>query len=154
MASPKDLVLSSVGAALAIAALGYLAQATRTPLIMAPLAASALLVFVVPDNALAQPRNVIGGHVLSGAIGIGIDQALGTPVWVMAVAVGLAIAAMQATRTVHAPAATLPVLIMMSGEPRWSFLITPVLAGSIILVGCGVVFHRLIARRRYPASWF
>jgi CBS domain-containing membrane protein len=45
------------------------------PLLVAPIGASAVLVFAVPASPLAQPRAVIGGNVVSALVGITVAMA-------------------------------------------------------------------------------
>nr|WP_231571255.1 HPP family protein [Paenibacillus sp. VKM B-2647] len=135
------------------AALGSLGHVA---LLMAPFGATCVLAFALPDSPLAQPRNIVGGHALSTAIGLGTMAVCGTHAWSMALAVGLAIAAMQLTRTVHPPAGADPLLVMLSGA-GWSFLLAPVVAGSVLIVAIAYLYHRLAAgsstQRRYPQRW-
>lgn len=61
----------------------------------------------------------------------------------------LAIAVMQLTRTVHPPAGGDPLVVILAGA-GWSFLILPVLAGTVLLVAAAIAYHRLISLRAYP----
>jgi CBS-domain-containing membrane protein len=90
--------------------------------------------------------------VLTAFIGLVFLEAFGADWWSMGGAVATAIAAMQVTRTVHPPAGANPLLIMVLGA-SWDFLFIPVLAGSMILAACAVVFNNLAENRRYPLYW-
>jgi CBS-domain-containing membrane protein len=147
-----QILWSWIGAALGIGIVAALAAATGTPLLMAPFGATCVLVFGLPDSPLAQPRSIVGGHLLSSFVGLAFLHVLGSGPWSMALAVPTAIAAMQLTRTVHAPAGANPLLIIASGAD-WDFLITPVLAGSLLLVATAAVVNNLSGARRYPAYW-
>jgi CBS-domain-containing membrane protein len=147
-----QILWSWIGAAAGIGIVGALAIATEMPLLMAPFGATCVLVFGVPDSPLAQPRSIVGGHMLSAVIGLAFLQFLGAEPWSMALAVPTAIAAMQATRTVHAPAGANPLVIMMGGA-GWDFLLTPVLAGSLLLVATAAVVNNMSGLRRYPTYW-
>lgn len=70
----------------------------------------------------------------------------------IALAVGLAIAAMLLTRTTHAPAGADPLLVMLT-LPGWSFLLTPVLLGTLVIVAVAWVFHRVTGQATYPKYW-
>lgn len=131
----------SLGAAAAVLVSGTAAAAAGTPLLMAPFGASCVLLFALPYSPLAQPRNVIGGHAISAAIGLAIYHLFGSQLWAAALAVGLAVFGMILTRTVHPPAGANPLLIVLSGA-SWSYFVTPVLAGSLLLVVCACVYHR------------
>ncbi|MFC0212328.1 HPP family protein [Paenibacillus chartarius] len=125
---------------------------------MAPFGATCVLAFGLPDSPLAQPRNIVGGHLLSTAIGLLTLACFGSHPWSLALGVALAIAAMHLTRTVHPPAGADPLLVMLSGA-GWSFLLTPVLAGSVLIVAAAWLYHRLMpvssgsAPVRYPKGW-
>jgi CBS-domain-containing membrane protein len=69
----------------------------------------------------------------------------------MALAVGLAIAVMQWTKTVHPPAGADPLVVMLSGA-GWPFLLSPVLLGSLFVVTVAWAYHRL-SRTPYPRRW-
>jgi CBS-domain-containing membrane protein len=150
--APNHVLWSWVGGAVAIGLIAFLTTAVGRPILMAPLGASAVLAFGVPDSPLAQPRNIVGGHVLTAFIGLVFLEAFGADWWSMGGAVATAIAAMQVTRTVHPPAGANPLLIMVLGA-SWDFLFIPVLAGSMILAACAVVFNNLAENRRYPLYW-
>jgi CBS-domain-containing membrane protein len=145
--------LGGFAAVLLCASLGSL---SHIALLMAPFGATCVLAFTLPDSPLAQPRNIVGGHLLSTAIGLLTLAAFGSHAWSLAFAVGLAIAAMQLTRTVHPPAGADPLLVMLSGA-GWSFLLTPVLAGTVLIVAVAWLYHRLTRSssidRRYPKQW-
>ena len=124
----------------------------KVPLLMAPFGATCVLAFGVSESPLAQPRNIIGGHLLSTFIGLVCLQLFGQHWWVMAIAVATSIAGMQFTRTVHPPAGADPLVVILSSS-SWNFLLTPVLLGSIALVLCAVLFNNLISDRSYPKYW-
>lgn len=152
--SAKDIWLSGGGGAIAIALAAGLSTATGHLLLMAPLGASCFLMFVVPDNPVAQPRNVIGGHLVSALVGMAVITVCGSAWWAMGLGVGLAIVAMRLTQTPHPPAASDPLLLMLTpfGAPGWGFVLTPVLAGALLVVAVAVVFNRLRGVP-YPRRW-
>ena len=78
---------------------------------------------------------------------------LGAHWWSVALAVGTAIAVMQLTRTVHPPAGSNPVIVMLTA-PGWDFLLTPTLIGAMILVLVAVIFNNLPKERAYPKYWY
>lgn len=136
-------VFAGIAAAVAIGILAYADVAQKQMiLVMAPFGASAVLVFGVPDSPLAQPKNVILGHLLTAFVGIVFTQYIGVNPMTMAIATGLGITGMLSTNTTHPPAGANPMLIMMAGQ-GWSFLITPVLVGSMAIVAVGMVHKKL-----------
>jgi CBS-domain-containing membrane protein len=144
---------SSFGAALGIGAVSYLAMATGWPLLTPSFGATGLIMAVIPDSAFAQPRNVIGGHLFSSITGLLCLQLLGSHWWSYMAAVGLAVLLMQLTRTVHPPAASNPLFILLQPRVEWGFLLMPVLASTVILIGTAWIYHNFIAKRSYPKHW-
>lgn len=148
----NHVVASAVGGAVAIGAVAFLTEVTGWPWLMAPFGASAVLVFGLPDSPLAQPRNVIGGHLLTTLVGLAFLTAFGASWWSAALAVAVAIAAMQLTRTVHPPAGANPLVVMALGA-SWEFLINPVLSGAVVIVLVAVLVNNATPKRSYPTYW-
>lgn len=135
-------------AAMGICAL--LAQWVGEPLLVAPLAASAVLVFAAHESPMAQPANVIGGHLLSTTTALAVAEVLPPSWWAMALAVGLAIALMTLTRLTHPPAGA-DALVVTALHPGWSYLLFPIASGAVLLVAAAVLVHRMVPTRRpYP----
>ncbi|WP_232491614.1 HPP family protein [Novosphingobium kaempferiae] len=121
-------------------------HAKALPFLVAPLGASAVLIFCVPASPLAQPWAVIGGDLLSGAIGLVIGHLLGDP-WLSAfVAVGLAIAVMALTRSLHPPGGASALLFALgatNAQPwDWTWML-PIAANVLLLCGVGWVYNNL-----------
>lgn len=148
----KQIVFSYLGSFIGIAALAYISVSTHYPLIAAPFGAAAVLLFAAPDSPLAQPRNCIVGNFLGGLVSLIMVHLFGSEPWVMALAVATAIKVMQLTKTLHPPGGAVALVGVMS-RAEWSFLFTPVLAGSVILVCCTFVFNNLMPGRSYPKHW-
>jgi CBS-domain-containing membrane protein len=148
----RHVVWSLLGGGLAIGLISALTIATAKPWLMAPFGASCVLAFGLPDSPLAQPRSIVGGHLLSALVGLVCLGLFGPQWWAMGLSVAGAIAVMQLTGTTHAPAGANPILVM-NGALGWSGLLTPVLAGSLVLVACAVLFNNLAAGRSYPRYW-
>ncbi|EGR4199719.1 HPP family protein [Vibrio cholerae] len=130
-------ILAGIVACLAIGMLSFLDSTMgNVVLLMAPFGATAVLVFGVPNSPLAQPKNVIFGHLITAFIGVIFTQYIGVSAISLAVATGLAVSAMLITKTTHPPAGANPLLIMLSGQ-GWSFLFTPVLLGAVVIVLVG-----------------
>lgn len=149
----RHVALSWLGGFLAIAAVAIATDISHLPLVLGSFGASCVLVFGFPESPFSQPRNVIGGHFLSSLIGLACLTLFGAHWWSMALAAGTAIAVMQLTRTVHPPAGSNPVIVMLSA-PAWNFLLTPTLLGAVILVIVALVFNNIPKERAYPKYWF
>ena len=111
-----------------------------------------VILFGLPESPLAQPRNIIMGHLLTTAIGLSVATLIGVTPWSMGLAVGLAVGLMLLTDTTHPPAGANPLVVMLAGE-QWDFLFMPVAAGAVLIVIFGVLYHRLISGHHYPKRW-
>jgi CBS-domain-containing membrane protein len=131
----------ALGAGLAIAAMEALAAVAQEPVARVPFVTSIVLVLALPDSPAAQPRALIGGHILSCLVGWICLTALGQGETASAIAVGLATVAMIGTGMLHPPAGLDAFLIAAHGLPtRWIF--SPVLIGTVMLA----VYARLWAQ--------
>src|SRR6266480_146351 len=144
--------VAGVGAALAIGGMEWFSLASHYPLVMVPFATSIVLVIGSPEAKPAQPRALIGGHIVAALVGLIMLQLTGPQAWAAAAAVGLAILAMYVTGTFHPPAGINPLLVVSNSLP-WSFLFAPVLAGAVLLTAFAYVWHRWIRRRPWPQRW-
>lgn len=145
-------VIAAAGGGAGITLMLALADAMHYPWGFVPFATSIVLVLGSPGAPQAQPRNIVGGHVLSALAGLIACAVLGYTTWSAALGVAVAIAAMQATRTFHPPAGISPVVIA-SAHAGWGFLLVPVLAGVLILVAYAWIFHRLTQPVPWPRHW-
>jgi CBS-domain-containing membrane protein len=144
--------VAGLGAAIAIGAMEFFSLAAHYPLAVIPFATSIVLVIGSPEAEPAQPRALIGGHVVATLVGLVVLQLTGPHVWSAAAAVGLAVLAMYVTGTFHPPAGINPLLVV-SNSLSWSFLIAPVLAGAVLLTAFAYVWHRWIRRHPWPRHW-
>ncbi len=145
----KRIISSSLGATLGIACLAYLSSAAGIAFLLPPFGATCFIAFVIPDSAFARPRNIIGGHLCSSAIGLLYFYWVGPGPLSYALATGCALAAMQLLRIQHPPAAANPLLILLQNTVTFDFLLMPVLSGSIVLALFAKLFHKTIAAHRY-----
>lgn len=147
------LTAGALGGALAIGAMLWFSAFSAFPLAAIPFATSIVLVMGSPEAAPAQPRALIGGHLVSTIVGLLALQVAGQQSWAAAVAVGLAMLAMHATRTFHPPAGINPLLVVMMGMP-WSFLLVPVAAGACMLAALAFAWHNIGGLRPWPQRWW
>ncbi|NQX60687.1 HPP family protein [Paenibacillus qinlingensis] len=146
-------LIPGIGGFLAILLCSLLGDLASVSLLMAPFGASCVIAFALPQSPLAQPRSLIGGHVLSTLVGLCALTAFGVHAWSLALAVGAAITLMQLTRTLHPPAGADPLLVMLTGA-GWSFLLTPVLLGAALIVLVAYGYHRATRVHHYPTQWW
>ncbi|WP_443083966.1 HPP family protein [Verrucosispora sp. WMMA2121] len=148
---PRTAVLAGVGGTLGIGAVGSIALLFGTPLLIAPLGSTCMMIFGAPHAPFAHPRNVLGGHTICTLVGLLGVRVLGNAPWTIAAAVGLAMALMGLTRSFHPPAGGDTVLVMLA-QPGWLFLFVPVLLGCVILLGIAMAFHNAHSAGSYPVS--
>ncbi len=148
----KAGAVAGVGAALAIGVMELLSAGLNYPLAVIPFATSIVLVIGSPDAVPAQPRALIGGHLVATLVGLMVLHAAGPQAWAAAAAVGLAVLAMFITRTFHPPAGINPLLVVSANLP-WTFVIAPVLAGALLLTAFAFVWHRWVRRESWPQHW-
>ncbi|MFN4143235.1 HPP family protein [Aestuariivirga sp.] len=125
----------------------------QLPLLVAPMGASAVLLFAVPASPLAQPWSIIGGNTVSALVGIAIAHLVPDKALAAALAVALAIGVMSALRCLHPPGGAASLLSVLGGPAaaswQFSFALVPVALNSVLLVLLGVLFHRF-SRHSYP----
>ncbi|MBC7314659.1 MAG: HPP family protein [Rhizobium sp.] len=157
-ATLTERLIGCLGALVATALTGFLCGLLlgpdpHLPLIVAPIGASAVLLFVVPASPLAQPWSIIGGNSLSALSGLVVAHFIHEPALAIGLAVSLAIAAMSLTRCLHPPGGAVAMMTVLGGQAiaDWGLLfpIVPVGLNSAILVTLGIVAHKL-SRRAYP----
>lgn len=151
--------MGGLGAVLGVAGAGFFARLltegaiSASPLLVAPIGASAVLVFAVPASPLAQPRPVIVGNVLSALVGVICALAVPHPLAAPALAVGLAIALMILTGCLHPPGGAMALtaaLMTEAGEPAGlGFALVPAGLCSVLLVLCAAAYGR-VSGRAYP----
>ncbi|RWC38383.1 MAG: HPP family protein [Mesorhizobium sp.] len=157
-ATLRERLLACIGATIGIALTGVISGLAmgggpHVALLVAPMGASAVLLFAVPSSPLAQPWSIIGGNSISALVGVMVALFVHDPVVASGLAVALAIAAMSFTRSLHPPGGAAALTAVLGGPAVLSFgflfPLVPVALNSTILVALGLVFHRL-SRRNYP----
>jgi CBS-domain-containing membrane protein len=149
----QTMIWRALGGATAILAMFFLAGFGQMPLMLVPFATSIVLVMGMPEAEPAQPRALVGGHLISAAVGIAVALVAGPSPWAAAIAVGVAMAAMQLTRTYHPPAGIDPLIVVNEHLP-WTFLFIPVAAGAVLLACFAFLWHNAARKRTYPQRWW
>lgn len=149
----RQVGITALGALAALLLIGLLSLWSGQVLIVAPLGASCVLLFGYPASPLAQPRNLVIGNALGALVGVLLQHGLGTSPQVLALAVALTILLGQQLRCLHPPAGGLAFLSVFLGV-TWSFLVCPVLVGSLLLVLLAWAFSRWVpGAMPYPRHW-
>jgi CBS domain-containing membrane protein len=117
--------------------------------------ASAVLVYGATNSPLAQPRNLVGGHVISAIVGVTIHKLIPGEVWLSsALAVSTAIVMMQITKTVHPPGGATALIANIGSEKikalGFMYVLSPVFTGVIILLIVALIFNNIPKNRYYP----
>ena len=130
-----------------------LGPAANIPLLVAPMGASAVLLFAVPASPLAQPWSIIGGNIVSATVGVACASWIADPVGAAALAVSLAICAMFALRCVHPPSGAVALTAVLGGPAvhalGYRFVAEPIAIQSVMLLCAAIVYHAATGHR-YP----
>jgi len=158
----SELIWSWLGSVLGIGMCGYLSSRYFEPrdltLLIGSFGASAVLVYSAIKSPLAQPRNLIGGHVLSGLTGVACYHMFGNTVWLAAaMAVSLAIVVMLATKTLHPPGGATALIAVIGGAKihnlGFLYAFIPAGTGAVILLVIALIVNNLSKSRKYPEYW-
>ena len=157
----KEHFWAFVGSFIGIGIIAYLQSQTLPNsdviYLIGSFGASSVLVYGVIQSPLAQPRNLIGGHLVSAIIGVTVQKLAPDFLWITApLAVSLSIVLMQITKTLHPPGgATALIAVTGSAELKnlgYWYVVTPVLVGALILLVVALFFNNITANRQYPAG--
>jgi len=155
----KEMSWSFLGSFLGIGLIAFIQSIYLTEndnlFLIGSFGASSVLIYGVIQSPLAQPRNLIGGHLVSAIIGVTVFQLLPNIVWLTApLAVSLSIIAMQYTKTLHPPGGA-TALIAVTGSEKiktlgYLYVLSPVLTGVIILLLVALIVNNMTSQRKYP----
>lgn len=123
--------------------------------------ASSVLIYGVINSPLAQPRNLIGGHLLCALVGVTVNYFLGSTVWLAAAcAVSISIVLMQITKTLHPPGGATALIAVIGSEKikalGFMYIVTPIFTGVIVLFITALIFNNATSKRSYPVNkhWY
>ena len=156
-----EVFWASVGAGLGIGIAALLSARFFEPrdalLILGSFGASAVLIYGVILSPLAQPRNLIGEHVISAVIGVAVFQILGDNFVSAGLAVALAIVAMTLTDTIHPPGGATALIAVIGGdavhELGFLYVLMPTGLGALLLLLVALIVNNIPKTRRYPVYW-
>ncbi len=156
----KERLLSGLAGLAAVAVTIWLSQhlvgEQVFPFLLASMGASTVLLFGAPHSPLSQPWSFVGGHLISGLIGITCAHLIPDVTFAGGLAVGLAIVAMYYLRCLHPPGGATALLAVI-GDQRihalgYHLLVMPVLINIVVLLLAALLINRLVPGRRYPVS--
>jgi len=154
-----EKLISAVGGFAAIFSAMWVSSHYLDPqgavLLVASMGASAALLFAVPHGPLSQPWPLVGGHLLSAAIGVACAQTISNPLLAGPLSVALAIAGMYYLRCLHPPGGGTALVAVTGGASvhalGYQFVLTPVLLNVMVMLFAAIVWNNAFAWRRYPA---
>ncbi len=153
---PKKLepLLAGLFASVIIGILSFLSFETSTGFwLMFSFGSSTLIVLVFHNSEFAQPANVFFGHLLAIIIGILFNEFLGMSYITLGLSVGATVTLMMYFKIIHPPAAANP-LIALFADVSLSYIVFPVIVGSIFIIVLSVIINRYLLKRNYPVKWF
>jgi CBS-domain-containing membrane protein len=161
--SNSEIFWSWIGAFFGIAAVAWVNrlffQGGDLTLMIGSFGASAVLAYGAVRSPLGQPRNLVGGHVISAVVGVTAWKLLNQdPGLAQAVAVATAIALMHATKTLHPPGGATALIAVIGSEQihglGFLYVLVPATLGPLILLVVALLVNNVPASRRYPETWF
>jgi CBS-domain-containing membrane protein len=161
--SPAEVLWSWIGSFLGLAAVSLLhfnlLDQTGLMMIIGSFGASAVLIYGAIRSPLAQPRNLLGGHVLSAIIGVTAFQLLGGQPWLAAaMAVSTSIALMHLTKTLHPPGGATALIAVIGGESvhnlGYLYVVIPTALGASVMLIVALLVNNIPKARKYPEFWF
>ncbi len=154
--SRKQMALASIGAGLGLMITSFTSHWLLGEVnlwFVAPMGASAVLLFGLPSSPLAQPWSIVGGNLVAGVIGVTTAMVVPHPALACGIAACLAIALMFQLRCLHPPSGAVALTAILGGngvqQLGYHFVLTPVLLNSVCLALLALLFNNL-AGRRYP----
>lgn len=157
----KEHFWSFLGAFVGIAIIAYLQSKNfdqiENVFLIGSFGASSVLIYGAIQSPLAQPRNLVGGHIISAIAGVTIYKLLPEVIWITApLAVASSIVLMQATKTLHPPGGATALIAVIGTEKIKSlgywYVISPVFTGTLILLAVAIIFNNITINRAYPVS--
>lgn len=128
-------------------------------MIIGSFGASAVLIYGAIKSPLAQPRNLLGGHILSAIIGVFCFQTFHGQMWLAgALAVATAIAVMHFTKTLHPPGGATALIAVIGSEKihalGYVYVLLPVALGAGIMLIIALLINNIPKTSRYPEFWW
>ena len=157
-----EIFWSWLGAFLGIAAVALLhyhwLEGSNLLLIVGSFGASAVLIYGAPSGPLSQPRNLLGGHLISALVGVACLQLFAPLLWLAAaLAVATAIALMHLSKTLHPPGGATALIAVIGGDEiqqlGYWYLLFPIASGAMIMLLVALLINNIPNSRRYPQFW-
>ena len=122
--------------------------------LVASFGSSMVLLFGYPESPFAQPKNIFFGHLLTASVGVIFVNLIPFPIFItIPLAVGIGIFLMILFSVTHPPAGGNPIIVII-GSASFSYIINPIIIGTIIVLIFGIILNRLILNKEYPKKNF
>lgn len=157
----KEHIFTFLGAFVGIGIIGFISSKyfvlNDTIFLIGSFGASSVLIYGAINSPLAQPRNLIGGHLICALTGVTIHLLIPNELWLSsALSVSLSIVFMQITKTMHPPGGATALIANIGSEKIKSlgyfYVLSPVLSGVLILLVVALIFNNLTPNRKYPVG--
>ena len=161
----REHFFTFLGSFMGIGLIGFInsqhLQAHDNMFLIGSFGASSVLIYGIINSPFSQPRNLIGGHLISAIIGVTIHKLIPQELWLScAMSVSLSIVMMQMTKTLHPPGGATALIANLGSEKiqnlGYFYVLSPVLSGVLILLIVALVFNNLTEHREYPSNkkWY
>ena len=151
--SLTSLLVTSIGSFAGIGLVTLLATYYNLPMLLPSFGASAVLLYGACHVPMAQPRNVIGGHLMSAFAGVTAYQLFGNSWWAITLGVTISIILMTITNTLHPPGGATAFVAVYTSQ-NYGFIFSPVGIGVVCLVIIAVIINNISSQRKYPDYWY
>ena len=147
----KKAIIAGVFSVITIGFLTLLTYKTEFGLfLIASFGSTMVLLYGYPESPFAQPKNIFFGHLLTSIVGVIFVNFVPVPIYIMIpLAVGFGVFFMILAGVTHPPAGGNPIIVII-GSASFSYIISPIIVGSAIVLIFGVVLNRFILKKEYP----
>jgi len=161
-ASLHEIIWSALGCFLGISSVYWVGHLQGLGLedslfLVGSFGASAILIYGIPEAIPSQPRNLIGGHVLSAIVGVSCAMLISTPMIAAAAAVASAVVVMHLGRCIHPPGGATALIAVIGGSNihtlGYWYVLTPIASGAVLMLIVALIINNHSPHRRYPKFW-
>ena len=147
----KKAIIAGIFSTITIGSLTLLTYKTELGLfLLASFGSTMVLLYGYPESPFAQPKNIFFGHLLTSVVGVIFVNLIPLPIFIMIpLAVGFGVFVMIIAGVTHPPAGGNPIIVII-GSASFSYIISPIIVGSVVVLIFGVVLNRFILKKEYP----
>ncbi|PMC35999.1 HPP family protein [Bacillus sp. UMB0899] len=146
-----DTIISAGGGLIAITLISFVVVMLGYPMILGPMGASCLLVFAAHSLPFSQPRQIVGGHLVSTFTALLIWSVFGKSHLSIGLTLAIVLFLMITFKLIHPPAAA-SAMVAINTEAGWGLLFSIILS-SVLLISISVLYNNLFKNRQYPKQW-